>query len=296
MTSSSASLVQRSQRLDLDGVDFEVFRDHPLDPSSLRCLRYMHDVESHTVCYLRDLLVTSAHADPEVTAFLACWVYEEHWHGEAIARVLETHGEPAGVARVASMRAALPRWDRLRPLGYFAVSTFTSHMVTAHMAWGAVNEWTAQAGYARLAAKAKHPVLSELLRRIMKQEGRHVDFYVAQARRRLERSSLAQWVTRNALRRFWTPVGAGVMPPGEVDFLVRHLFGDPDGAEVAARIDRQIDRLPGLSGLGLISSVADSLEPVRPTMAEPDARAVRPRLVTERRSEHRQYATTARGT
>lgn len=163
------------------------------------------------MCGCRNFRVTSAHADPEVTAFLACWVYEEHWHGAAIGRVLEAHGEQAGVTRVALMQRVLPRWDRFRPLGYLAVSTVISHVVTLHMAWEAVNEWTTQAGYARLAVKAKHPVLSELLRRIMKQEGRHVDFYVAQARRRLEESPLAQWITRNALRHFWTPVGAGVM-------------------------------------------------------------------------------------
>ncbi len=40
----------------------------------------MCDVESHTVCYLRDLLVTPSHADPEVTTFLTMWNYEEYWH------------------------------------------------------------------------------------------------------------------------------------------------------------------------------------------------------------------------
>lgn len=258
MTPHSGTLVQRSRRLDLDGVDFDAFGVHPLDPATLRCLRYMHDVEHHTTCYLRDVLVTRAHADPEVTAFLACWAYEEHWHGEAIAQVLAIHGEQAGPARVASMRRSLPRGDRLRPLLYLAGSALTPHMVTAHMAWGAVNEWTAQAGYGRLAAR--HPVLSELLRRIMKQEGRHIDFYASQARDRLDGSRLAQRVTREALRRFWTPVGAGVMPPGEVAFLVRHLFSGADGAQVAARIDRQIDRLPGLSGLELVARAVGSLD------------------------------------
>ena len=45
------------------------------------------------------------------------------------------------------------------------------------MTFGVINEWTTQAGYARLAAEADHPVLSELLRRIMKQEGRYIDFF-----------------------------------------------------------------------------------------------------------------------
>ena len=64
----------------------------------------MHDVEHHTVCYLRDLLLTPAHQDPEITSFLSCWVFEEMWHGEAIGRVLEAHGEEAGAPRIAALR------------------------------------------------------------------------------------------------------------------------------------------------------------------------------------------------
>lgn len=251
-----ATLVRRSARLDLDGVDFGSFADHPLDPATLRCLRYMHDVEHHTICYLRDVLVTSAHAEADVTAFLASWCYEEHWHGDALGRVLAVHGEAAGHERVTSLRRSLPRSDRLRPLLFLVGSAVTRHMVTVHMTWGAVNEWTTQAGYGRLAARAGHPVLTELLKRIMKQEGRHVDFYASQARRRLDGHPGAQRVTRRALRRFWTPVGAGVMPQAEVRFLADHLFGGPDGLAVARRIDRQIDRLPGLRGLRLVERAA----------------------------------------
>ena len=125
------------------------------------------------------------------------------------------------------------------------------------MTWGAINEWTTQAGYARLAARADHPVLRELLRRIMRQEGRHIDFYAGEAHRRLADDRRAQRLTRLALRRFWGPVGASVMPDTEVAFLVRFLFGDEDGRAVARRIDRHIDRLPGQSGLGLAERTAD---------------------------------------
>ncbi len=47
------------------------------------------------------------------------------------------------------------------------------------------------------------------------------------------------------------------MPEPEVRFLVRHLFGGPEGATVVARLDRQIDRLPGLEGLGLLAGAAE---------------------------------------
>ena len=67
----------------------------------------------------------------------------------------------------------------------------------------------------------------------------------------MERSPSARRVTRFALRHFWTPVGATVMPEQEVVHLIGYLFGDEQGRAVAARIDRRIDRLSGLAGLAL---------------------------------------------
>lgn len=241
-----------SAKLDTTDIDFASFRDRPLTPDALRCLRYMHDVETHTVCYLRDVLVTRAHRDPEVTSFLTLWNYEEFWHGEAIAEVLASHDEPAGQGRIAALRGRLPKRDAWRPLTFQLGSTLTPHLTAVHMTWGAINEWTTQAGYARLAAVAGHPTLAELLRRIMRQEGRHIDFYVTQARHRLGASTAAQRLTRWALRRFWAPVGSGVVSEGEVAFLREYLFGDAEGRAVADRIDRRVDRLPGLAGLGLL--------------------------------------------
>jgi hypothetical protein len=121
------------------------------------------------------------------------------------------------------------------------------------MSWGAVNEWTTQAGYALVARRAGHPVLSELLSRISRQEGRHIDFYSAQARTRLASSARARRVTRAALLRLWKPVGSDVMPESEVRHMTTYLYGGADGAEMAARIDRRVDQLPGLGGLALVS-------------------------------------------
>lgn len=241
--------------VDLDGIDFDAFADEPLDPAVLRCLRYMHDVESHTVCYLRDLLVTRAHRDPEITTFLTFWNYEEYWHGEAIGRVLAAHGEIAGAERLEPLRRGLGWKNVAAPLTSMAMSAASRHLSAVHMTWGAVNEWTTQAAYARLAARAGHPVLADLLKRIMRQEGKHIDFYVSQARDRLAASRTARRATRLALQRFWRPVGSGVMPAAEVDFLVSYLFEGDEGAAMADRIDRRISALPGLSGLDIVSGV-----------------------------------------
>ena len=67
MTFDSATHQRLSARIEIEDIDFGSFRSRPLDAEALRCLRYMHDVESHTVCYLRDVLVTRAHRDPEIT-------------------------------------------------------------------------------------------------------------------------------------------------------------------------------------------------------------------------------------
>ena len=240
-------------RLDTGDLDLDAFQARPLHPAALRCLRYMHDVENHTSCYLRNLLNTKAHHDPEITKFLTMWNYEELWHGEAIADVLRAHDEPAGTDRVAAMRRRLGWRITASPLVWMGFSSVTRHFLAVHMTFGVINEWTTQAGYSRLVTVADHPVLTDLLRRIMKQEGRHIDYYLTQARTLLAASPRARSVTRQLVRRLWEPVGAQVMPPSETRHLVRTLFTGADGRAVAERIDRRIDALPGLDGLGLMA-------------------------------------------
>ena len=250
---------RRTDRLRWDDLDLDAFRSQPLDDDTLRAIEYMHDVELHTICYLRDLLVTPAHNDPDVTTFLSCWAYEELWHGEALGDVLAAHGRRSGAQRVGDLRRRLGVRDRIRPyvsqLGSMLVG---ERLVALHMTWGAVNEWTTQAGYARLAQRADHPVLTELTRRIGRQEGRHIDFYASEAKRRLAASPAAQRVVRWALRRLWRPVGSGIMPKAETEFVIRHLYGGADGRPYVERIDRRIDALPGQAGLNLVAGVLEA--------------------------------------
>ena len=192
-----------------------------------------------------------------MTTFLTFWAFEEFWHGEAIGRVLAAHEEPYGGMRVAAVRARHRIRQTLAPLGAMITSSITNNFTAVHMTWGSVNEWTTQAGYSRLIRRADHPVLSELLERIMKQEGRHIDFYSSEATRRLDGNRAAQNLTRFALNKFWAPVGSTIMPQTEVAHLSNYLFRDEGGRNMGARIDRRIDRLPGLGGLDLIANSID---------------------------------------
>jgi hypothetical protein len=215
----------------------------------------MHDVEFHTVCYMRDLLLTPAHNDPELTAFLTMWNYEEFWHGEAISSILQVHGERAVGPRVRTLRRVRKTRETVQPVMHWSLARLLGDdMIGVHMAWGAINEWTAQSAYGRLATLADHPELTKVLRRIMRQEGRHIDVYAKRAHEILSASRRAQRITRLALRRRWAPVGTGVAPDSEVAHVVSYLFGGPAGREALERIDRHIDRLPGLAGLNLTLS------------------------------------------
>jgi hypothetical protein len=240
-----------------EDLDYGSFAARPLSPGALRCLRYMCDVEDYTVCYLRDLLVTPSHRDPVISTFLTMWNYEEYWHGEALAEVLGAHGIPTGDDHIRAIRLAQGWKDKLAPVKHVLAANLAGEdYIAVHMTWGAINEWSTHAGYARLAGRERHPVLTELLGRIMRQETRHVAFYATQARDRLAASWQARTLTRWALKRFWAPVGSSVMPAADTRHLLGYLLGGPDGARAVARIDEKIDRLPGLGGLGLTRRAA----------------------------------------
>jgi len=84
--------MRNSKKVDLSHLDWDDIPNHHLSDGDVMCMHYMMDIESHTVIYLRDLLATRAAADPYITAFLSCWVYEELWHGEAFSDFLRAYG------------------------------------------------------------------------------------------------------------------------------------------------------------------------------------------------------------
>ena len=254
MTLAIEKFQEQGGRLKTDDIDFEQFRAHPLDPHVLRCLGYMHDIEYQTVLYTRELLLLPQWKDPQFTAFLTLWNYEEYWHGEAIGRVLAMHDRPAHDPRLTDMRTFNKRYLTWSPLMFWALGRFVRKFPAVHMTWGAINEWTANAAYNQLARIAEHPVLTELLGRIMRQEGRHAAYYASAARELLTDDLRAQKVTRWFLRHQWAPVGNGDVPKIETSFATAYLFGSGEGIELIDRVEDRIDALPGLAGLDLVRS------------------------------------------
>jgi hypothetical protein len=116
-----------------------------------------------------------------------------------------------------------------------------------------VNELGTLTGYHRIIAKTEHPVLIQLLQAVIKDERRHFAFYRAQARMRLARSKQARKITRWALEHLWAPVGTGVRPQAETDFVIHCVFGDADGVVAVKEMEQTLGELPGLEGTTFLS-------------------------------------------
>src|SRR5437870_2837463 len=265
--------LRASKKLDLSHLDWDDIPNHPLSDGDVMCMHYMMDIETHTVIYLRDLLATRASNDPYVTAFLSCWVYEELWHGEAFSDFLRAYGielpaepklpdgstpMPTRPHRTRLLRERLGVGHKLSLIPTLIGSALMRDFVALHMTWGAINELTTLTGYYQLIRKSEHPVLHQMLRRVIQDERRHFAFYRAQAKARLEASSRAGKLVRLALKAFWTPVGAGPKSEQEVDALALYLFGDSsEGRQALREIDATISELPGLDGLTLLEDALD---------------------------------------
>jgi hypothetical protein len=118
---------------------------------------------------------------------------------------------------------------------------------------GAINELSTLTGYGALIRKSGHPVLKDLLSRIIKDERRHFAFYFNSAKEWLAGNVKAQRMDRWMLNRVWVPVGQGVKTQEEVDALALYLFDDEQGEEDLINLDDKIGRLPGLSGIKLMT-------------------------------------------
>jgi rubrerythrin len=268
--------LRASKRVDLSSVEWDLIHRTPLPVEHARCLTYMMDIETHTAIFLRDLLATRAAFDADVTAFLSCWAYEEVWHGEAFSRFLGEAGYtlgpdhavvasddayPSRPERQAWIRRAVGRKGYLSHVGTLIGSAAFKDFVAIHMTWGAANELTTLSAYHRLIAKTEHPQLVQMLQAIIKDERRHFAFYRAQARLRLASSATARRLTRWAMEHLWAPVGTGVRPQSETDFVVTYLFGDEDGEGPVLEMQETMAELPGLRGTRFFLDAVDAARP-----------------------------------
>jgi rubrerythrin len=237
--------LKHSKHVDISDLDLSEAIKYPLTDDEIRCLTYMMDIESHTIVYLRSILGTCAIEDPETTAFLSCWAYEEFFHGRAIGQFLSACGIPYSGNRAAEVQKGTSWKEWLKDVAASLICQCSRHFHGAYLTYGAISELSTLEGYGVLAARTANPILAEIMRRLAKDERRHFSFYYNKAFMQLQKPA-AQKLTSFIIRHFWLPVGGGVKPDQEVDWILNYILADASGAQVARRIDATIAKLPGM--------------------------------------------------
>jgi rubrerythrin len=210
-------------------------------------------VEAQTLFYARDLLNSRTAYVPEISAFLAVWVYEEERHSRIFKRFLAERGvfvpdDDRTQVRKASTSAGARELIEAAFLKVCSMST--DHLVAVHMAYGAYQELSTIHTYELMGERSNHPFLKELCDSIAKDERRHFAFYYNQAARHLTTKG-AQRFARLILKSWWKPVGFGIHSPQHAYFVDDWLFGDADGLARFRRMDETMAKLPGMQGLRL---------------------------------------------
>jgi len=108
-------LVRLSKKVDISDLDLSQAAN-PLTDEEIHALTYMCDIESHTVVYLKAILNTCAIEDPQTTAFLSCWAYEEFFHGHTIRQFLDAVGAPVSKSRMLEVQKATSTKEWLKEI------------------------------------------------------------------------------------------------------------------------------------------------------------------------------------
>lgn len=239
----------------IENIPWREVKNHPLDTKFVRVLVYMRDVEILTDMYYEEMRRTPTGKDKAISKFMERWGVEELTHGEVINRFLNEAGFETSRNWQREVRESVSAAYRFNTRILTALTNLIGRRFTAtHMAFGAINELSAAQSYRRLIELGNHPVLTHILRAIMREESAHTQFYWNVAKLELRRSSLAQKIARFVVKHFWAPVGSGARAEKDSDYAVKTLFDGDDGLNLVDRkVTRHIQELPGFAGLDTVN-------------------------------------------
>lgn len=237
-------------------------KNYPLDRRLVPVLLYMRDVEVLTDMYYKELRRTPTGKDPVISKFMERWGIEETTHGEIINRFLSEAGIETSEKWKEQVFKSVSRFYTANTYLMTTLTNLIGKKFTAtHMTFGAIHEMSTAQGYRRLMKMANHPVLTEILTAIMREESAHTRFYASIARIELGKSEFARKVARFIVNKFWAPVGQGAKPKKQTDYTIGTLFSGKEGFEwVERNISQKIQSLPGFGGLTKISDTVAKIQ------------------------------------
>jgi hypothetical protein len=219
-----------------------------------------------TDMYYSELRYTPTGRDPVIRKFMDRWGVEEITHGEVINRFLMETGVEISEKWKSQVYRAVTLHYRANAFAISALTNLIGRRFTGtHMAFGAIHEMTTAQGYRRLISLADHPVLTTILKAIIREESAHTQFYWSVARLELNGSPLAKKIARFAVQNFWNPVGQGSKPRAETEYTVATLFGDPGGVKILDKtITERVKQLPGFADLTRITERINEICGIEP--------------------------------
>ena len=239
----------------ISSIPWDEVKNYPLNERFIPVLLYMRDVETLTDMYHREMLRTPTGKDPYISKFMERWGVEEVTHGEVLNRFLNEAGFHTDEQWQDKVRRNVSKAYIANTYLTALLARFIGKKFTAtHMTFGAVHEMSTAQGYRQLAKLAGHPVLTQLLNGIIREEAAHTQFYWNVARLELNKNETSQKMTRFIIEHFWRPVGQGSIHKRRTEYLIGTLFADkPSLRTLDKKVTRRVQQLPGFDDLTLIT-------------------------------------------
>ncbi len=245
----------------ISNIKWDEVRRHPIDPKLIPVLHYMRDVETLTDMYHRELRRTPTGRDPVISQFMERWNKEELTHGEVLNRFLNELGVKTDPDWQTQVNKGVSTFYNLNAYLITTITNLVGKKFTAtHMTFGAVHEMTTTQGYRRLMELADHPVLTPLLKGIIREESAHTQFYWSVARLELRNNVFAKKLAKFVIENFYYPVGQGARPKEQSDYTISTLFGEGRGLNgLEKTITQRVQQLPGFAGVTKITDTVDRI-------------------------------------
>ena len=232
-------------------IDWSEVRKHPINEKFIPVLFYMRDVEMLTDVYYEELRRTPTGRDPIISKFMERWSVEEATHGDLLNRFLNEAGIPTDDKWKEQVKDSLTTsYTAINYIISGIANLIGKRFTATHMTFGAIHEMSTTQGYRRLMKLADHPVLTEILTGMIREEAAHTHFYRSVARIELQNSPISQKLSRFLIKNFYTPVGSGAKPQEESDYTIATLFEGKDGIDwFDKNVSQRLQALPGFEGL-----------------------------------------------
>lgn len=239
----------------ISAIPWHEVKDHPLDERFVPVLLYMRDVETLTDMYHREMQRTPTGKDPYISKFMERWGVEEVTHGEVLNRFLNEAGHETDENWQAQVRSDVSHLYNAHMYLITTLTNFIGKKFTAtHMTFGAIHEMSTAQGYRRMSTLADHPVLTQILNAIIREEAAHTKFYWSVARLELRKNEFAQKIARFVIDNFYAPVGQGSLAKKRTEYAIGTLFGDIDSLDVIDKtVTQRVRQLPGFADITKIN-------------------------------------------